>query len=327
MTLQMLDVPIGLLSLYLMFSTVASAASEMIEAWIRKRGTLLERGIGEMFEQVANGFNREQLVSTFYSDPGIYSLFRGDYRPGMRKLPQYIAPERFAGTLLTLAHTLPQFRAVCDAILKRAGNSGEAHIDRLAAMATSDLQLADDMAAKYRQQIADFYTENMARVSSWYRSHVQWLLFAIGFALAVIFNLDTLHVVRALSSNPELRRSVVDRVLTQQRAQPAAPTTPAAPCDDACTAARLEQDIRAQLALAEQSGLPIGWTPAEVIAPVTWSEVFSLRVGGYWAGKLLGWLITALAICQGAPFWFDLLNKLTNLRSAVKSPEPEAARK
>lgn len=35
--------------------------------------------------------------------------------------------------------------------------------------------------------------------------------------------------------------------------------------------------------------------------------------------KILGFLITALAISLGAPFWFDLLNKFVSLRSAVKS--------
>ncbi|WP_343693876.1 hypothetical protein [Chitinophaga sp.] len=35
--------------------------------------------------------------------------------------------------------------------------------------------------------------------------------------------------------------------------------------------------------------------------------------------KVLGFLITALAISLGAPFWFDLLNKFVSLRSAVKS--------
>jgi hypothetical protein len=34
--------------------------------------------------------------------------------------------------------------------------------------------------------------------------------------------------------------------------------------------------------------------------------------------KWLGFLITAFAICLGAPFWFDLLNKLIRLRSAGK---------
>ncbi|HVV56408.1 MAG TPA: hypothetical protein VHC47_13830, partial [Mucilaginibacter sp.] len=37
--------------------------------------------------------------------------------------------------------------------------------------------------------------------------------------------------------------------------------------------------------------------------------------------KLPGFLITALAISLGAPFWFDLLNKFVNLRASGKKPE------
>ena len=37
---------------------------------------------------------------------------------------------------------------------------------------------------------------------------------------------------------------------------------------------------------------------------------------------LLGWLITALAITLGAPFWFDLLGKLVSLRGAGKISPP-----
>jgi hypothetical protein len=50
------------------------------------------------------------------------------------------------------------------------------------------------------------------------------------------------------------------------------------------------------------------------------------QIGGRWfiyapnqngnLETLIGWLITALAICLGAPFWFDLLNKLISLRGA-----------
>ena len=36
--------------------------------------------------------------------------------------------------------------------------------------------------------------------------------------------------------------------------------------------------------------------------------------------SLLGWLITALALSLGAPFWFDLLNKLMKLRGSVATP-------
>jgi hypothetical protein len=36
--------------------------------------------------------------------------------------------------------------------------------------------------------------------------------------------------------------------------------------------------------------------------------------------SVFGWLITALAISLGAPFWFDLLNRLMKLRNSVSIP-------
>lgn len=39
-----------------------------------------------------------------------------------------------------------------------------------------------------------------------------------------------------------------------------------------------------------------------------------------WLTKVLGFALTALAISLGAPFWFDLLKKLVNIRSAGSRP-------
>jgi hypothetical protein len=33
---------------------------------------------------------------------------------------------------------------------------------------------------------------------------------------------------------------------------------------------------------------------------------------------VVGWIITALAIYMGAPFWFEILGKLVNVRSTGK---------
>jgi hypothetical protein len=37
--------------------------------------------------------------------------------------------------------------------------------------------------------------------------------------------------------------------------------------------------------------------------------------------KILGLLVTAAAVTLGAPFWFDLLNKITNFR--LSGPPPK----
>lgn len=73
----------------------------------------------------------------------------------------------------------------------------------------------------------------------------------------------------------------------------------------------------------ESLGLPIGW--ASLDDPQRrWPGANFSGEGGwwdqiYWHG--LGWLLTALALSLGAPFWFDLLNKFIVIRSAVKPHE------
>lgn len=42
---------------------------------------------------------------------------------------------------------------------------------------------------------------------------------------------------------------------------------------------------------------------------------------GFWtflSFKLLGWTLTAAAVSLGAPFWFDLLQKIAQIRSSTK---------
>ena len=37
---------------------------------------------------------------------------------------------------------------------------------------------------------------------------------------------------------------------------------------------------------------------------------------------IAGWLVTACAVSMGAPFWFDVLNKISVVRSTIKPQEP-----
>lgn len=58
----------------------------------------------------------------------------------------------------------------------------------------------------------------------------------------------------------------------------------------------------------ESTGLKLGWAPGE------WSHLCD---GGFakWGLKLLGLLLSALAVSLGAPFWFDVLKSLASIRS------------
>lgn len=56
-----------------------------------------------------------------------------------------------------------------------------------------------------------------------------------------------------------------------------------------------------------------------------WSQLCCPSALALWlkwllAEHFLGWLLTAIAVSLGAPFWFDLLNKVINIRSSGKIP-------
>ncbi|RPH79952.1 MAG: hypothetical protein EHM80_06530 [Nitrospiraceae bacterium] len=73
--------------------------------------------------------------------------------------------------------------------------------------------------------------------------------------------------------------------------------------------------IKQMSAETEKLGLPIGWSRESKDPKALPSDV------GGWALKIIGLLLTAIAVSLGAPFWFDVLNKLINIRSAGKQPE------
>lgn len=77
------------------------------------------------------------------------------------------------------------------------------------------------------------------------------------------------------------------------------------------------------------ANLPIGWQacPAKPDGP----GVTCWKAGDWFptiyglGGAIVGWLLTAIAISFGAPFWFDLLNTFVNIRAT--GPKPKATNK
>lgn len=75
-------------------------------------------------------------------------------------------------------------------------------------------------------------------------------------------------------------------------------------------------------------GIPLGWSrgaPHTLVAAChNWRDYHAyidvILDGNAWE-VLIGWILTAIAISLGAPFWFDILNKFMVIRSTVKPQE------
>jgi hypothetical protein len=82
--------------------------------------------------------------------------------------------------------------------------------------------------------------------------------------------------------------------------------------------ARLDS-MELKLGWTREEAMRIGWTRADTSYKGTPPRRAPFN-GPFW-GKIFGLLLTALAISLGAPFWFDLLNKVISIRGAGRSPE------
>jgi hypothetical protein len=59
-----------------------------------------------------------------------------------------------------------------------------------------------------------------------------------------------------------------------------------------------------------QIGIPIGWN----------AKTCDELLGQVDTSKIVGLLLSAFALSLGAPFWFDMLNKVITIRSAGDAP-------
>jgi hypothetical protein len=189
--------------------------------------------------------------------------------------------------------------------------------------------------AAARRTVEQWFDEAMERTSGWYKRSTQLWLGIVGLLLACILNVDTLSLATALWRDPTLRANVVEQARNYQ---------PAGDEGSLSTPAEVAQAIRElNEALSRDLQLPIGWkTEFYELKSGESCVLLRQRSGDVWGistkngcmqlqealpnqsagplAKLLGLILTAIAVSQGAPFWFDIISKLSNPRGTGTVP-------
>jgi|GEM_PF-2616898 len=160
-------------------------------------------------------------------------------------------------------------------------------------------------------ELAEWYDAAMDRLSGWYKRRVGKFLLAYAVVLTVAFNLDAIGLTRALWQDSALRAVAVASAET--RAQSPAPAG-----GDGASGQRPDETAVSAVRDIGALQLPFGWTRA---GTATDPRAVPDDAGG-WAWKVLGWLVAVGALTAGAPFWFDLLGRLVNMRSTGPKPKP-----
>ena len=324
----MLDVAIGVVFVFLLISLICSAINELIEAKLKLRAVDLEQGV----RQLLNETNDTTLTQKLYDHPLIFSLFKGNYTPGteMRKsddpakvrysrgsnLPSYIPAKNFSVALMDIL--LPATGSPTDGVAPfRTAVGNIQNNDKLKQALLSIVNAAGNDVNKTRDGIETWFNSTMDRVSGWYKRRVQTIMFLMGLGLAILLNADTIAIFRNLANERPLRDAIV-----------AAAKEYKAPADGSSDNDKIRQNV----STLQQMGLPMGWgwksdlnldsqavSNFKAVPRFDGNEFW--RSLGIWALKAFGWFITAMAVSLGAPFWFDILNKIMVVRSTVKPHE------
>lgn len=306
------DVALGLSLVYLGASLFVTVINEYLAQLLNLRGKQLCDSLKAL---IVDAHAREILQQS----PALKPFF--DAQAG--RAPSYIDPNILAHLLvggLALASTAGDTcKRASDTIDKLPDSALKTQLQALVATAGSR---TDALVSA----VSEWADRSLTALGGNYKRYLQTMSFWIGLAVAIGLNIDTITLTGQLYRDRGMRDATVS--LAVQISEKTSRET-----FDQCLSLAPRQR-REEAACAPLSGLvdavqgrnewlgklPIGWSqqpddsessPASWLPPSVW----------HWGCRGIGWLLTALAISLGAPFWFDLLNKLVNLRHGMGKPE------
>jgi hypothetical protein len=321
MDLTLLDVAIGMVLIYSLLSLICSTINEGISSLFSLRAATLERGLKNLLGS--------DLAKQVYDHHLVQGLVQNDILMKWKRKPSYIPTRTFVLTVLDTMNG--GFPKTAEDVRLAVQKIPDAKVQRALLALVDDAQGDLDQIKK---NFGVWFDHSMDRVSGWYRRKVQLIILALAILVSFGLGVDTTATVKLLWGDSALRTALVGaaqaEVTKQQAAQPGAQAAAAAP--DFNQVGKSLNELQTQFASLEIPTYPIkgickDWSqlqqgqPKPEPCPNSLLDRLLFWLGRHW----LGFVITSAALSLGAPFWFDLLNKLVSMRSTGQKPAPEAA--
>jgi hypothetical protein len=301
-----LAVVIGLVFVYFVFSMICSKINETVSDKLSWRSKDLESWLHKSLDGPEGSGQAMVSSERLKKSSLITSITPSGSKSG---LPSYVSPGTFSLAVLDMLSpgddqvtSLGQVKSALAGLPE--GHPAKAPLMRVALE-------SDDLAA-FRAGVEGWFNDSMARVSGWYKRRVQRWMLVYAAAVTLVLNVDTIVVARSLWGQDAVRQAVVAQVTRESQSPGPGQGGPAG--------ANLD-DVSRRVAEVKRLDLPIGWAPekkggARNPDPRRWPGG---DLGGLLA-KALGLGLTVGALSLGGPFWFDLLNKVSRLRSSGERP-------
>jgi hypothetical protein len=339
-----LNVVIGLVFIYLLYSLLATVISELIATAMGLRARNLKEAIDRMLnDEKPAGFwlrlwdtlrwlknPKNKSTDAFYNHPEIKYLGSS----GVFRAPSNIKPQSFSRALMSMLFGDEKWDAALiedrlQACSETAKNAGEVvrTLDPETARYLQILWLeAKGDVEKFRLELENWFDRTMEQTIEWYKRKIRAILLILGLLLAWFFNADTFVIVKTLSTDKDAREQLVSMANAYIASNQFA-LEDVAENDSTFSAIKaridslmlIKQELVSDINKANTI-LGTGSWPSDpdMSCKAKISHMFALLYHHFF-----GYLVTAIAISLGAPFWFDLLNKIMALRTS-KKPEPTA---
>lgn len=303
-----LDIAIGLVFIYAIYSLLATTLTELIATLIGLRGKNLRKGIKRMLDDDSIDIeSSSKLNEIFIGRPEIKFLGQGKNIRGKEKFPSYIKSKTFAKGLINSLEDVHNFNKDLNKLkesLKEKETPTNIFIANLIDEANSNIE-------RFKSLAEDWFNETMDRVGGWYRKHISLLTFITGFLIALTLNVDTLSISKKLSQDKESRLVLVEAASGYVSTFKANDSLSK---DDYEKLEILNNRIDSLLVQDEIIGTIIDWNPPENFGLICETKEILTESWAFILKYIFGCLITAIALSLGSSFWFDLLNKLIKLR-------------
>lgn len=195
------------------------------------------------------------------------------------------------------------------------------------------IQTADTLN-EAQDKLGKWFDDGMFRATEVFRRRSQFFSLGVGMILAIMLNVDALHLARTLWEDPALRGAVAATAIAtvddlEQQYNQSNPATREEAIAEARTGIQNLLELR----------LPIGWintNPADlskttdVVQDISRLESRNLWMMlpwnnggwlGWWLQKIVGLTLTTVAIAQGAPFWFDIMRRIRGSSGPIHTIE------
>jgi len=342
--MQMLEIVVGIVFVMLLFSLLATTLMETLSGIFALRGRNLKKALRHILAHDGNdNLLKEFQKSELYKQLASKNKVGSGYRP-----PSYVSSNSFWMIMSNLL--FKGTKNSLDSIRSRVYNLAEEgqigeHLKEVMIQILSETERVDAATKNtdklkssiefiqneevknqivayaegveskvdaFKSNVEQWYENVMDRTSGWYKRQTQAILFGIGITIASSFNADVISIYQQLSSDPKLALQIASQAQAFVLEQDQRPDVYLNEGEKILTPddiGKLKKLISNDIA-SVRSPLGVGWGLVK-FDEMGWQD---------WLLKFGGWLVTAFGIMLGAPFWFDLLRKLVNIRNTGAKP-------